>query len=109
MRSRLVTLLFVLFVFGASARAQIGSGSLDGRWRDDLNRQSVLITVAGGKITAAYEATGKTCRYPDRAGRPVPFRIDFDGTVSGAQIRGLIYYCKNHAADAASSTTYTES
>ena len=85
---------FALTTYCQDARA----GSLNGRWKDDINGQEINISLnaSSGRVVATYTRPNKTCKNPDREGRPVPFQVDFDGDYSGGRITGRVYYCENH-------------
>jgi hypothetical protein len=101
-----IILLYLSSLYSISVHAQ-GAGRfrpLDGLWKDDINGQEIEITVTpsvggiedGGKIVARYATPNKTCRNPDKDGKPVPFQVDFDGVYDAGNIKGLLYYCRNH-------------
>src|SRR4051794_32373463 len=66
--------------------------TIDGRWKDDLNGQEVIIATVPGKMVATYATPDKKCRNPDHDGKPVPFQTDFEGNyTNGSTVEGFIF------------------
>ena len=79
--------------------------TLDGRWKDDLNGQEVIVSTYTRLISARYATEDKKCRDPDSDGNPVPFQMDFDGDFTGSGIEGFIYWCDTLTKDGKTHTT----
>jgi hypothetical protein len=79
--------------------------TLDGRWRDDLNGQEIVVTTDAYKIVARYAKENKACRDPDSNGNAVPFQLDFEGNFTGSGIEGDIYWCDTLTKDGKTHTT----
>ena len=103
--------LLCLALLGINALAQKADCrppklTLDGHWKDDLNRQEVIIVTIPSYMTATYAKENKACRDPDKDGKPVTFQTDFEGNfTNGSTVEGFIYWCDTFTKDGKTYTT----